>query len=314
MTPRERAIAAFNLREPDDVVPTFELQFQLAGELLGKRHVTREELENASGAERDRLIRANAELYVEEAERLDYSIIALSLGPWDLEDVRATVGIIKRHAGEKYMIAAMADGTMAIPNGANMMDLAIRLTERADEVKAGLERDAANTLEFAKHMVDAGVEVFLMCADYCFNDGPFLSPRMFREFVTPYLARVIAGMRELGAYAVKHTDGDIMPILDQLVECRPHALHSLDPQAGVDLKLVKSLVGDKVALCGNVSCAILQTGTVEDVIAESERSLRDGMPGGGYFFCTSNTPFIGMPLQNYLAMLDVRTRLGRHDR
>jgi uroporphyrinogen decarboxylase len=38
-----------------------------------------------------------------------------------------------------------------------------------------------------------------------------------------------------------------MPILDQLVECEPHALHSIDPQAGVDLAEVKRLVGDKVA-------------------------------------------------------------------
>jgi uroporphyrinogen decarboxylase len=180
-------------------------------------------------------------------------------------------------------------------------------------VKAELERNATDTLDFARRMVDAGVEAFLMCADYCFNDGPFLSPRMFREFVTPYLARVIAGMRDMGAYTVKHTDGDIMPILDQLVECRPHAIHSLDPMAGVDLKLVKSLVGDKVALCGNVSCAILQTGTIDEVIADSERALHDGMPGGGFVFCTSNTPFIGMPLENYLAMLEVRRRLGRYE-
>jgi uroporphyrinogen decarboxylase len=136
---------------------------------------------------------------------------------------------------------------------------------------------------------------------------------MFREFVTPYLARVIGAMRDMCAYAVKHTDGDIMPILDQLVEANPHALHSIDPQAGVDLREVKAHVGDRVCLCGNVSCAILQTGTVEDVVRDSERALRDGMPGGGFVFCTSNTPFVGMPLENYLAMLDVRTRLGRYD-
>jgi uroporphyrinogen decarboxylase len=312
MTPRERLIAAFNLREPDDIVPTFELQFQLAGELLGKRHVTQEELQGAQGAEHERLLIQNAELYVEEAERLDYSLIALSMGPWSLEDQVFTVKSIKRLAGDRYMVAAMADGTMAIPNGSSMVETAVRLVEQSEDVKADLERNAANTMEYARKMVDAGVEAFLMCADYCFNDGPFLSPRMFREFVTPYLARVIAGMRDLGAYAVKHTDGNIMPILDQLVECRPHAIHSIDPQAGVDLKLVKSLVGDKVALCGNVSCAILQTGTVEDVIADSERALRDGMPGGGFVFCTSNTPFIGMPLENYLAMLSLRQRMGRY--
>lgn len=313
MTPRERLIAAFNLEQPDDIVPTFELQFQLSEELLGKKHVSDEELEKATGTRRDRLLHENAELYIEEAERLDYSLIAVNMGPRKFEDLIATVSTIKRLAGEKYMVAAMADGTMAIPNGANMMDLAVRLAERADEVKAERDRDATNTIEYAKKLVDAGVECFLMCADYCFNDGPFLSPRMFREFVTPYLARVIAAMREMGAYTVKHTDGNIMPILDQLVECHPHALHSIDPQAGVGLKEVKSLAGDKVCLCGNVSCAILQTGAVEEVIADSERALRDGMPGGGFVFCTSNTPFIGMPLENYLAMLDVRKRLGRYD-
>lgn len=313
MTPRERLVAALSLRQPGDIVPTFELQFQLAGELLGKTHVTQQQLDETIGAERERLLHENAELYIEEAERLDYSLIALSMGPSRLEDQIATVKIIRKIVGDKYMVAAMADGTMGIPNGQNMMDLVIRLTETPEEVKAELDANATSTIEYARKMVDAGVDAFLMCADYCFNDGPFLSPRMFREFVTPYLASVIAAMREMGAYTIKHTDGNIMPILDQLVECEPHALHSLDPMAGVDLKLVKQMVGDKVALCGNVSCAILQTGTVEEVVADSKRALRDGMPGGGFVFCTSNTPFIGMPLENYLAMLDVRKQLGRYD-
>ncbi|MGB9588745.1 MAG: uroporphyrinogen decarboxylase family protein [Armatimonadota bacterium] len=313
MTPRERLIAALSLRQPDDIVPTFELQFQLAGELLGKTHVTQQQLDETVGAQRERLLRENAELYIEEAERLDYSLIALSMGPSKLEDQIATVKMIRNMVGDKYMVAAMADGTMGIPNGQNMMDLVIRLIEKPEEVKAELDSSASGTIEYARKMVDAGVDAFLMCSDYCFNDGPFLSPRMFREFVTPYLARVVAAMREMGAYAIKHTDGNIMPILDQLVECQPHALHSIDPMAGVDLKLVKRMVGDKVALCGNVSCAILQTGTVQDVVADSERALQDGMPGGGFVFCTSNTPFVGMPLENYLAMLDVRKRLGRYD-
>ena len=60
--------------------------------------------------------------------------------------------------------------------------------------------------------------------------------------------------RKNGAYVIKHTDGNIMPILDQLVSCRPHALHSIDPQAKVDLGEVKRLVGDKVCLAGNVNC------------------------------------------------------------
>ena len=96
-----------------------------------------------------------------------------------------------------------------------------------------------------------------------------------------------------------------MPILDQLVECEPHALHSLDPMAGVDIKVVKGLVGDKVCLCGNVHCAALQTGTDEEVKASARYALEHGKPGGGYIFCTSNIPFKGMEPRRYLMVLDV---------
>ena len=69
----------------------------------------------------------------------------------------------------------------------------------------------------------------------------------------------------MGFYAIKHTDGNIMPILDQLVQAGPHALHSLDPQGGVDIAEVKRLYGDRVCLIGNVNCGLLDTGTDEEV-------------------------------------------------
>ena len=314
MTPKQRAVAAFELRQPDDIVPTFELQFQLAEELLGKKHVPDKELDEAPSADaRDSLIGANAELYIEEAETLDYSIVALNMGPSRRDYMVETLRETRRLAGDKYLYAVMADGTMSIPNGSNMMQVVTDIAERPDEVHAHLLDSVKATLEHARALADAGADTALMCADYCFNVGPFLSPTMFREFVTPYLSMSVAGLREMGYYTVKHTDGNIMPILDQLVEASPHALHSIDPQAGVSLRQVKALVGGKLALCGNVHCAMLHNGTVEQVIEDSKRALRDGMPGGGFFFCTSNTPFVGMPLANYLAMLDVRKDLGRYD-
>jgi uroporphyrinogen decarboxylase len=135
---------------------------------------------------------------------------------------------------------------------------------------------------------------------------------MFDEFVTPYLAQLCAGYREMGFYVIKHTDGNIMPILDSLVGARPHALHSLDPQGGVDIAEVKRRVGDKVCLIGNVSCAALQTGTDEEVVASARYALRHGMPGGRYVFGTSNCIYTGMPLERYELMLDVWRKEGNY--
>jgi uroporphyrinogen decarboxylase len=127
---------------------------------------------------------------------------------------------------------------------------------------------------------------------------------MFSEFVTPYLAALIAGYRESGAYVIKHTDGNIMPILDQLVSAGPHGLHSLDPMAGVDIKEVKRLVGGRVCLVGNVNCALMQTGTPGEILASCRYAMENGRTGGGYIFSTSNVVFKGMPKASYDLMLD----------
>lgn len=135
---------------------------------------------------------------------------------------------------------------------------------------------------------------------------------MFRKVVAPYLKQLVAGQREMGFYVIKHTDGNIMPILDDLVDAGPHALHSVDPQAGVDLGEVKRRVGDRVALIGNVNCGLLTSGTDQEVVADVRRSLAQGMPGGGYIFSTSNCIYTGMPLERYHLMLDIWRREGNY--
>ena len=148
-------------------------------------------------------------------------------------------------------------------------------------------------------VLDGGLDGFALCSDYCFNTGPFLRPEQFARFVTPYLKQLIAAYREMGFYVIKHTDGGIMPIIEQLVECNPHALHSLDPQAGIDIKVVKEMYGDQICLCGNVNCGLIDTGTEEEYLASTRYALEHGMPGYGYIFCTSNCVFRGMPLESY---------------
>jgi uroporphyrinogen decarboxylase len=157
-----------------------------------------------------------------------------------------------------------------------------------------------------------GLDGFALCSDYCFNTGPFLSPHMFGEFITPYLARLTQAYRDMGFYTIKHTDGNILPILDQLVQTHPHALHSLDPMAGVDIAEVKRRYGDKLCLIGNVNCAKLDTGSEAEVIESARYCLRHGMPGYGYIFSTSNCIYTGMRLARYDLMLDVWRREGNY--
>ena len=63
-----------------------------------------------------------------------------------------------------------------------------------------------------------------------------------------------------------------------------------------------------------IRCALLQTGTDEDVVADVRRALRDGMPVGGYIFGTSNCIYTGMSLARYELMLRVWREEGNYAR
>jgi len=306
MTPKERAVAALTLHIPD-IVPTFELEFQLEEEMFGKRFLKQEDIENSTLKEREKLLRENAEYMVEVYESLEYSIIPVHY--FDFNGILETGRYLRELIGDRIMITHHGDGTFAIPDGDDMYEFAYKITDDPEGLKKEAENMAAKAIERNKKLAEAEFDCLILCADYCYNSGPFLSPKLFGEYVQPYLYKIINEAKKEGLYTIKHTDGNIMPILDQLVECKPNALHSLDPMAKVDIKEVKELVGDKVCLCGNVNCALMQTGTDEEVIKSAEYCLTYGKPGGGYIFSTSNVPFKGLPPERYKLILDVWKRM-----
>ena len=105
-----------------------------------------------------------------------------------------------------------------------------------------------------------------------------------------------------------------MPILKQIADCRPDAIHSLDPQGGVSIPEVRKIVGPDIALVGNVNCGLLQTGTDEECRQDVLRALREGMAAGrGYIFSTSNCVYTGLPLERYEMMMELWRQYGSYE-
>ena len=314
--PRDRFVAALERRPLTGRVPHFELVFFLTMETFGKVHPSHRSYGQwlqMKEYERELHRRDMADLYIATAERYEHSAIFVHPNPGDLEESMRLIDVIRDKSGDRFFLMLHGDATFSVPDGNHMEAFSYRLTDEPEKLKAEAAAEVDRALDRAERLRDhGGVDGFALCADYCFNTGPFLSPALFSEFVTPYLARLTQGYREMGFYVIKHTDGNIMPILDQLVQTNPHALHSLDPQGGIDIAEVKRLCGDKVALCGNVNCGLLDTGSEEEVAGSVRYALQQGMPGGGYIFCTSNCIYTGMRLERYELMLDIWRKEGNY--
>ncbi len=317
MQPRERFIAALERRPLIGRVPHFELVFFLTMEAFGKVHPSHRNYSQwIQMEEKERQLHRHdmADLYITTAERFEHSAIFLHPNPDNIEETRRTVDLVREKSGDRYFLMRHGDATFAIPSGGALTEFVYRIADEPDKVKQEAQTRVDRALErAAKLRQPGGLDGFALCSDYCFNNGPFLSPPMFSEFVAPYLKQLIDGYKEMGYYIIKHTDGNIMPIIDDLLAGEPHALHSLDPQGGIDIAKVKRDYGDRVCLIGNVNCGLMDTGTDEEVIESARYALTHGMPGGGYIFSTSNCIYTGMQLSRYELMLDVWRKEGNYD-
>ena len=168
-------------------------------------------------------------------------------------------------------------------------------------------------LEMAKEVAKRGADFVFTGDDYCSAKQPFMSPDMFRKYLNPGLQRVMGGFKALGLLVIKHTDGNIWPIADMLVDSGIDCLDPIDPVAGMDIGAVKKKYGHRVALKGNVDCAhTLTFGSISDVIAETKECIRKAAPGGGFILSSGNTIHSSVKPENYLALLHTLKMYGRY--
>jgi len=325
MKPRERAIRALELEEPDRV-PMFELEFQYPEEVIGKPYILSEDQTGWSMTvfrdflkidkemiERGRGLNVteyNSKVLAETCKKMGYDIIRVGFVPDPIESLR----ILRRFAPD-FLIAGSASGTIGIPDGKNMADLVYQIYRRPEEFKKKMEIRIREEIENIKRQADAGAELIFDCTDYCLKEGPFYSLWVYSELIFPFLKKLVDAAHKKGMFFIKHTDGNIWSIIDALIATGIDALHSIDPSAGMKLSEVKEKYGGRVALCGNVDAASTMVyGSPGQVAEEARRCIRDGAPGGGFFLTTSNCIYRGIPPINSLTLSKIGKKYGRYCR
>jgi len=230
--------------------------------------------------------------------------------PGRFTDVEAAV---QNYKGDKAVIVHLND-VFSLPRYLmGMQELLMAILTEPELVKALVEMSVEINLQLAKEVAARGVTIVYTGDDFAYNKGPLMSPKHFREFFYPGFCRVARGFKELGLFVIKHTDGNIWPIMDMIIDSGIDCLDPIDPQAGMDLGEVKAKYGHRVALKGNVDCAQLMTyGTPDEVVEATKAALRKGMPGGGYILSSSNSIHSAVKPENYAAMLHAWRAYGQY--
>ena len=155
------------------------------------------------------------------------------------------------------------------------------------------------------------VGAIFMPDDLCYNSGPIVSPKVYKEFIYPWYRKIIDRCHAKNIPIGLHSDGDLTLLLPDLVDCGFDCIHPFEPPMN-DIVAVKHAWGDRIAVAGNIDLkGALSSGSPEDVVEEVKEKASKLAPNGGWLLGSSNSIPDFVPIENFRAMLSSGMTYGR---
>jgi len=170
------------------------------------------------------------------------------------------------------------------------------------------------------------IQIIQMGDDLGTQQGPQISPDMYRRFIKPRHRQVYefvktyskgAGKQGAGKpcpYIFLHTCGSIYKLIPDLIEAGVDILNPVQISAAdMEPARLKRQFGRDVSFWGGGADTqhVLPTATPEQVREHVRQLIEIFAPGGGYVFCQVHNIQANVPPENVVAMFDTALEFGR---
>lgn len=180
------------------------------------------------------------------------------------------------------------------------------MLEDPDLYQLWLTRKKAYGMAMTEAYLQRGATVVALGGDVSTDNGPMISPALYREFVLPVVQEQIALVHQHGAKAVYTSDGNHWAIKQEFFfDSGTDGYKEVDYAAGMRMpRLIEEGIKDRVTIIGNVDARqTLCLGTPEQVRQHTRECLDWGRQSpGGHILHTSHSVHEGVPVDNYYAM------------
>ena len=147
------------------------------------------------------------------------------------------------------------------------------------------------------------IPIALTYDDIAYKTNLLLSPKWLRAHWLPGLKKLINAWHSRGVRCLFHSDGNLWPILDDLVEVGIDGLNPLEVQASMTVRAVRER-HPHLFLTGGVDVSqLLPMGTPEEVREACRENIR-ATEGRGYFLGSTTELHWEIPTENILAMFE----------
>ena len=126
------------------------------------------------------------------------------------------------------------------------------MAQYPEELHELYRRRAEWNRQFAMNCLDLGVDMIHVSDDWGAQRGLMFSPRMWREMIFPYHKVTTDAVKARGAHLSLHSDGNVMPVLDGIVDLGYQVVHPYQVSAGMDLERYVEDYRDKFSIMGGI--------------------------------------------------------------
>jgi uroporphyrinogen decarboxylase len=166
-------------------------------------------------------------------------------------------------------------------------DLSV-LSSRCEDSSSMRLREMASTIEEAiAALTERGVNAVVIADDIAYRRSTYASPQTLREHLFPLYTRLIERIHGGGAYALFHSDGNIAPLISDLVSCGFDGLAGCEPEC-LDLASLKRTYGSRLTFMTGIRAQSLEPGPMTPAQKESLLGeLRPLAMSGGFVLCSA---------------------------
>ncbi len=163
-------------------------------------------------------------------------------------------------------------------------------------------------------LIDMGADIIWLGDDLGSQNTMLMSPEIFRKVIKPKMAKIIDIFknRNKNIKIAFHTDGFVIPVIDDLIEVGVEILNPIQPESMNPVE-IKKRWNKKLCLWGSVSVqSVLPFGSREEVEKNIKERLKTLAPGGGFIIGPTHNIQIDTPQENVLAFFETVKKFGTY--
>jgi len=186
--------------------------------------------------------------------------------------------------------------------------------EYPERMGAVVNRLGAHFLACAEAELEAGaglLDGFVIWGDVAYKQNLFFSPRYWREYFKPWVARMTAAAHARGLPVIYHGCGNVKTIFQDFIDMGVDGYNPLEAKAGLDVVELRRRYGHGMAFCGNSDVRVWETGDRDAIRREVLRKL-NAARGGGYVFLSDHSVTSGVSGPTYDYIVQLVREYGRY--